>query len=163
MVKSIVSRRPKTSSQSDQGDPTRSNVTLPLPVDEDWFPCPLCQGLLAVKSSKKGKPYVVCDLCGVQLFIRKPEGIRRFRLMLSSERVRGSMRLGRLLEFYDYLTRRLYEVRTIKNLQEGDPALDEEEKLLVSQRQKNREILINVLREKKRQLEAYTRKTRNEK
>jgi hypothetical protein len=65
------------------------------------------------------------------------------------------MRLGRLLEFYDYLIRRLFEVRKIKNLQGGVPALDEEEKLLVSQCQKTRKILISALREKRRELEAH--------
>jgi hypothetical protein len=127
MGKSVVSRQRPTSSQFEQGDPTRSNVTLPFPFDEDWFPCPLCQGLVAVKSSKRGKPYVVCDLCGVQPFVRKLEGIRRLRLILSSGQAAGSMRLGRLLEFYDYLTRRLDEVRKI----------------------------INALREKKRELQAH--------
>jgi transcription elongation factor Elf1 len=39
------------------------------------FPCPLCERDLNIKLSKKNKPYVVCDLCGVQLFIRKKEGI----------------------------------------------------------------------------------------
>lgn len=39
------------------------------------LPCPLCERDLNIKLSKKNKPYVVCDLCGVQLFIRKKEGI----------------------------------------------------------------------------------------
>src|SRR5262249_25139036 len=31
-----------------------------------------------VRESKKGKPYIVCDPCGVQLFIRGQAGIERF-------------------------------------------------------------------------------------
>ena len=41
------------------------------------FPCPLCLVPLRIKSSKKGKPYVVCDACGVQMFVRAKPGIAR--------------------------------------------------------------------------------------
>ena len=43
------------------------------------FPCPLCTIGLEVRESKKDKPYVVCNSCGVQLFVRLPQGISRFR------------------------------------------------------------------------------------
>ena len=43
-----------------------------------FFPCPLCLSKLDIRESKKQKPYVVCDRCGVQLFVRLPEGIRKF-------------------------------------------------------------------------------------
>lgn len=39
------------------------------------FPCPLCQTGLRIKLTKKDKPYVVCNLCGIQLFIRGKEGV----------------------------------------------------------------------------------------
>jgi transcription elongation factor Elf1 len=39
------------------------------------FPCPLCNVTLDVRKSVKGKPYVVCDPCGMQMFLRKDEGI----------------------------------------------------------------------------------------
>ena len=39
------------------------------------FPCPICNRDLNVRLSKKNKPYVICDICGVQLFIRKKQGI----------------------------------------------------------------------------------------
>ena len=155
MARSTRSRRPPTSSQCDEVM-TDANVTLPIPVGQDWFPCPLCQGLVPVKSSKKDKPYVVCDLCGVQMFVRKPEGVRRLGLMLSRGPTRGSMRLSRLLELHDYLARRLDEVRKITTFHGGDTALDEEENLLLSQR-KTRETLINALREKKRELQGQKR------
>lgn len=47
------------------------------------FPCPLCTIGLEVRESKKEKPYVVCDSCGVQLFVRLPQGISRFRELIS--------------------------------------------------------------------------------
>lgn len=42
------------------------------------FPCPLCGEGLDVRESKKRKPYVICNPCGVQLFVRGEKGIRRF-------------------------------------------------------------------------------------
>ena len=50
------------------------------------FPCPLCAEGLEVRQSKKGKPYVVCNGCGVQMFVRNENGIRTFeRLMAQAE------------------------------------------------------------------------------
>ena len=43
------------------------------------FPCPLCGAGLAIRASKRGKPYCVCNVCGVQLFVRGKTGIRRLR------------------------------------------------------------------------------------
>jgi DNA-directed RNA polymerase subunit RPC12/RpoP len=42
------------------------------------FPCPVCAAPLPVKKTKKTKPYVVCDPCGIQLFVRGPLGIAVF-------------------------------------------------------------------------------------
>ena len=42
------------------------------------FPCPICGEALEVRQSKKHKPYVVCDPCGVQMFVRGADGITRF-------------------------------------------------------------------------------------
>lgn len=39
------------------------------------FPCPLCTRALDVRQSKKAKPYVVCDGCGMQMFVRMESGI----------------------------------------------------------------------------------------
>lgn len=48
------------------------------PESELRFPCPICGTGLDVRDSKKRKPYVVCDPCGVQMFVRSPSGIERF-------------------------------------------------------------------------------------
>jgi DNA-directed RNA polymerase subunit RPC12/RpoP len=59
------------------------------------FPCPLCLVPLRVRSSKKGKPYVVCDACGVQLFVRAKPGIARLAsLMAQPEAVAVMQRLA---------------------------------------------------------------------
>ncbi len=43
---------------------------------DQFHPCPLCGELKQVKSSKKIKPYYVCDACGVQVFVRCEEGVQ---------------------------------------------------------------------------------------
>lgn len=48
------------------------------------FPCPICGEALQVRESKKGKPYVVCNSCGVQLFVRTAEGIRKFEQLVEA-------------------------------------------------------------------------------
>ena len=42
------------------------------------FPCCICGQGLEVRQTKKGKPYVICDPCGMQMFVRVDAGIRRF-------------------------------------------------------------------------------------
>jgi len=42
------------------------------------FPCAVCALPCDVRQSKKHKPYLICDHCGVQLFIRAPAGIEEF-------------------------------------------------------------------------------------
>ena len=53
-------------------------------MEKQFFPCPLlCGDLLEVRESKKGKPYVVCNTCGVQMFVRTEDGIRRFKKLIA--------------------------------------------------------------------------------
>ena len=49
------------------------NQTLP-----DLIPCFLCGNGLEIKMSKRDKPYLICDWCGVQTFIRGKRGIKAF-------------------------------------------------------------------------------------
>ena len=44
-----------------------------------FFPCPVCGESRPVRETKANKPYIRCDPCGVQLFVRGDEGISRFR------------------------------------------------------------------------------------
>lgn len=51
------------------------------------FPCPVCTGVRQVRLSKKDKPYITCDPCGIQVFVRGPAGIAEFnRLIEQGER-----------------------------------------------------------------------------
>ncbi len=69
-------------------DSANVNVTLaPLGAGlEDLrgkeFPCPLCADGLAILASKRGKPYCVCNSCGIQLFFRGKTGISRLLHMV---------------------------------------------------------------------------------
>jgi transcription elongation factor Elf1 len=46
------------------------------------FPCPVCTDPREVKLTKKNKPYITCDPCGIQLFVRGPAGIAEFKRLL---------------------------------------------------------------------------------
>jgi len=54
---------------------------MPTKTDRQ-FPCPICTQPLEVRLTKKNKPYVTCDPCGVQLFIRGPGGIEEFKRLI---------------------------------------------------------------------------------
>lgn len=41
------------------------------------FQCPICLTGIDLKSDKNDKPYLICNDCGVQLFIRGRRGIQR--------------------------------------------------------------------------------------
>lgn len=42
------------------------------------FPCPVCLDPREVRMTKKNKPYITCDPCGIQVFVRGPAGIAAF-------------------------------------------------------------------------------------
>lgn len=46
------------------------------------FPCLVCLAVREVKLTKKNKPYITCDPCGIQVFIRGPAGIDEFNRLL---------------------------------------------------------------------------------
>jgi ssDNA-binding Zn-finger/Zn-ribbon topoisomerase 1 len=47
------------------------------------FPCPLCARGLDIRETKKKKPYVICDPCGLQLFVRNQTGMGMFERLVS--------------------------------------------------------------------------------
>ncbi len=46
-------------------------------LEDSSIPCPLCQIELDVRIDKNKKPYMVCDECQAQFFIRGEKGIER--------------------------------------------------------------------------------------
>jgi predicted RNA-binding Zn-ribbon protein involved in translation (DUF1610 family) len=51
---------------------------MAMPDGTRMFPCPVCADPREVRITKKRKPYVTCDPCGIQLFVRGPAGIAAF-------------------------------------------------------------------------------------
>jgi len=49
---------------------------------KQMFPCPVCTQPREVRVTKKAKPYLICDPCGVQVFVRGPAGIAEFDRLL---------------------------------------------------------------------------------
>ena len=60
------------------------------------FPCPVCTEPREVRVTKKDKPYLVCDPCGIQVFIRGPAGIEEFNRL--TERVSREGLISRMEE-----------------------------------------------------------------
>ena len=52
------------------------------------FRCPLCKEWLEIKVSKKDLPYVICDTCGVQMFIRYEKGAKRLKKLVEKQEKR---------------------------------------------------------------------------
>jgi DNA-directed RNA polymerase subunit RPC12/RpoP len=46
------------------------------------LPCFLCGRKLEKRVSKNDKPYFVCDSCGIQLFIRRKQGIEKLSKLM---------------------------------------------------------------------------------
>lgn len=55
------------------------------PIEPLVYPCPTCEDKLQIKIDKNKKPYCICDICGVQLFIRKAFGILKLTERLEIE------------------------------------------------------------------------------
>ena len=49
------------------------------------FPCPVCGLGLDIRLARTQKPYCVCQTCGIQLFVRGKEGIRRLRKIFHAQ------------------------------------------------------------------------------
>src|SRR5262245_55222185 len=54
----------------------KPNVNV-MTATANSIPCLFCGEFLPQRMSKNGKPYFVCDPCGVQLFVRRKSGIDR--------------------------------------------------------------------------------------
>ena len=54
-------------------------------IENNQFKCPLCSEFRQLYLTKKEKHYLICNDCGVQLFIRKEEGINRLKKIIQSE------------------------------------------------------------------------------
>ncbi len=56
---------------------TQPNITLRGLLPQPELPCYACQKALPIQTTKVGKPYLTCNECGIQIFIRGKAGIAR--------------------------------------------------------------------------------------
>jgi len=56
-------------------------VTIDL-SGKRMFPCPVCMDPRDVRLTKKKKPYITYDPCGIQVFVRGPAGIAAFNRLV---------------------------------------------------------------------------------
>ena len=53
-------------------------------TEKAFIPCFLCGKEVDIRYSKREKPYLVCDPCGVQIFVRGKSGISRLSSLSDS-------------------------------------------------------------------------------
>lgn len=49
----------------------------------ETFKCPMCEQPRDIRVDKRGKPYIHCTSCGLQMFVRMPDGVERFARLLA--------------------------------------------------------------------------------
>ena len=77
------------------------------------IPCFLCGRKLTVRTDKNGKPYLICDPCGSQHFIRRKQGMERLGdldLYIQRQKTGLAERMESLLQ----IQARLNEIDTLK-------------------------------------------------
>jgi hypothetical protein len=67
------------------------NVNVVRPNFMPFLPCLLCGNKLERRSDKHAKPYFVCDSCGIQLFVRKKQGIERLDTLLQAAETNAAL------------------------------------------------------------------------
>jgi hypothetical protein len=77
----------------------------------DRMPCVLCGKSLEKRTDRDGKPYFVCDPCGIQFFIRRAAGIERLEALLAE--------LGRRDALFNRTDGALFEVQSLLRELEG--------------------------------------------
>jgi len=79
-----------------------------------FLPCILCGRKLEKRTSRKnGKPYFVCDPCGIQLFIRRQQGIEKLEQVFKNiERAEIPFRIH---------ARHLYEIQALSLIHISEP------------------------------------------
>jgi chaperonin cofactor prefoldin len=70
-----------------------------------FLPCFLCGCKLEKRISKTGKPYFICDPCGIQFFVRRKDGIERLDALMRAAKKNE-------IPFKEH-AHRLYEIKAI--------------------------------------------------
>ena len=94
-----------------------TNVTLGVTAEDstEYFPCPICFEMFEIKYDKNSKPYLQCNDCGVQLFVRGKEGIKKFKNLISDYNYKfKSQKLIELIDYFEKLEKKLAEIEAKK-------------------------------------------------
>jgi hypothetical protein len=81
-----------------------SNLSRPVKQQDTLrlFPCCVCSQPREVRMTKKHKPYIICNPCGMQMFVRVDTGIRLFdALVADADRNNVWKRLAELQQRYE--------------------------------------------------------------
>jgi hypothetical protein len=71
-----------------------SSTKMPASIE-----CPLCGKQREIRTSKNGKPYVVCDSpCGLQIFVRREPGIKALQSLAENCNIKNSSHVIALTE-----------------------------------------------------------------
>jgi hypothetical protein len=100
-------------------------------MDTTKIPCFLCGQEIEVKNTVKGKPYFICDPCGLQAFIRRTKGAERLREWMEGKgEVFKKKSGGLILELITELEELKTKLGEIKDKRGIFP--DEDSKLVIS-------------------------------
>ena len=118
---------------NDQND---INVTLGGDNEDsiEYFPCPVCREIREVEYTKKLKPYLTCNNCFMQLFVRGKEGIKKFKNLIPN--YKNKVKSHKLIEIIDYieaLNAKLSEIEAKKPFFGEDKNLNIQEKVINKQ------------------------------
>ena len=104
------------------------------------FPCPVCNTMRPVEIDKNSKPYIKCNDCGVQLFVRGKAGIIKLDKLIGESELKGdSAALINAIDYFNSLKERLNEVQSHKPILGINEDLELQERIIKKQLAKLRE------------------------
>ena len=116
------------------GPPKR--VETPKPEHPKRFArCFLCGAAVELRYSKRDKPYLVCDPCGLQAFVRKERGIAKLKAMAKAPKF-DNARILELTECLDAVNSKLASIEFRKPLFGTDAELQLQENALLTTKNK---------------------------
>ncbi len=119
----------------------KANVTLETENVKynRYFPCPVCKEMIPVKDTKNLKPYFICNDCGMQLFVRGKEGIKKFNSLVSElGKDFTTKELINKINYFDLLKNKLEEIKNKKPIIGDDFDLNLQEKIIKKEMNKLR-------------------------
>lgn len=110
--------------------------------NEYYFPCPVCKKILKVEITKNQKPYLTCNDCGVQLFVRGKQGITKLSKLIGKIKLKGDSKdLINTVDLFNSLKEKLEEIRGKQPLVGHDLDLELQEKMILKQLERLRKNL----------------------